>query len=154
MSTLKRIKTELDEFNKSPPEGCYAGPVDDNDIYNWQATIMGPPGSPYENDIFFLNVRFPSDYPFKPPKCTFTTSIYHPNIDRNGWITLDILWDQWSPALSISKVLSTIRALLKNPNPDYPLVPEIALLFNNDRAQFEAIAKQWTKKYAIWIILF
>ena len=149
MSSLKRIKRELDEFNKDPPEGCFAGPVDKNDMFRWQATIMGPPGSPYENGIFFLNVRFPSDYPFKPPKCIFTTRIYHPNIDRDGLITLDILWDQWSPALSISKVLYTIRSLLKNPNPDDPLVCEIALLFKNDRAKFDEIAKEWTKKYAI-----
>lgn len=59
--------------------------------------------SPYSGGVFFLAIHFPTDYPFKPPKVTFTTRIYHPNINSNGSICLDILRDQWSPALTISK---------------------------------------------------
>lgn len=69
-----------------------------------QATIMGPPDSPYQGGVFFLTIHFPTDYPFKPPKVAFTTRIYHPNINSNGSICLDILRSQWSPALTISKV--------------------------------------------------
>lgn len=64
---------------------------------------MGPADSPYTGGVFFLNIQFPTDYPFKPPKVSFTTRIYHPNINSNGSICLDILRDQWSPALTISK---------------------------------------------------
>ena len=59
--------------------------------------------SPYAGGVFFLSIAFPTDYPFKPPKVSFTTKIYHPNINANGSICLDILRDQWSPALTISK---------------------------------------------------
>jgi len=71
--------------------------------FHWQATIMGPGDSPYSGGVFFLAIHFPTDYPFKPPKVNFTTRIYHPNINSNGSICLDILRDQWSPALTISK---------------------------------------------------
>lgn len=64
---------------------------------------MGPPDSPYQGGVFFLTIHFPTDYPFKPPKVAFTTRIYHPNINSNGSICLDILRSQWSPALTISK---------------------------------------------------
>jgi ubiquitin-conjugating enzyme E2 D/E len=62
--------------------------------------------SPYAGGVFFLSIMFPTDYPFKPPKVSFTTKIYHPNINANGSICLDILRDQWSPALTISKGMS------------------------------------------------
>lgn len=63
--------------------------------------------SPYSGGVFFLAIHFPTDYPFKPPKVNFTTRIYHPNINSNGSICLDILRDQWSPALTISKGTQT-----------------------------------------------
>lgn len=89
-------------LSRDPPSSCSAGPVGD-DLYHWQASIMGPPDSPYAGGVFFLSIHFPTDYPFKPPKVAFTTKIYHPNINGNGNICLDILKDQWSPALTISR---------------------------------------------------
>ena len=146
--TLKRIQKELIDFNKDPPTNCSGGPVNVKDMFHWQVTIMGPGDSPYQGGVFFLNIHFPTDYPFKPPKCTFTTRIYHPNINSNGTFSLDILKDQWSPALTISKVLLSISSLLTDPNPDDPLVPEIANIYKSNRAKYEATAKEWTKKYA------
>ncbi|KAJ8400965.1 hypothetical protein AAFF_G00389220 [Aldrovandia affinis] len=89
--------------------------------------------SPYQGGVFFLTIHFPTDYPFKPPKVAFTTKIYHPNINSNGSICLDILRSQWSPALTVSKVLLSICSLLCDPNPDDPLVPEIAHTYKADR---------------------
>mmetsp|Transcript_22474 Transcript_22474/g.52843 ORF Transcript_22474/g.52843 Transcript_22474/m.52843 type:complete len:148 (+) Transcript_22474:64-507(+) len=145
---LKRIQRELQELGRDPPANCSAGPVGD-DLFHWQATIMGPEESPYTGGVFFLDIHFPADYPFKPPKVSFTTRIYHCNINSNGGICLDILKDQWSPALTISKVLLSICSLLTDPNPDDPLVPEIAQLLKNNTTQHNATAREWTAKYAM-----
>ena len=147
-SAVKRINKELQDLGKDPPAGCSAGPVDESDLYTWQASIVGPDDSPYSGGVFFLNIHFPTDYPFKPPKVTFSSKIYHPNINSNGSICLDILKDQWSPALTISKVLLSISSLLTDPNPDDPLVPEIAKLYKEDKAAYEDKAREWTRKYA------
>jgi len=146
---LKRIQKELQDLQRDPPANCSAGPTDESDLYNWTASIMGPEDSPFQGGIFFLNVQFPTDYPFKPPKLSFTTRIYHPNINSNGSICLDILKDQWSPALTISKVLLSISSLLTDANPNDPLVPEIAHIFKNDRPRYENTAREWTRRYAV-----
>ena len=145
---LKRIQKELIDLGRDPPVNCSAGPTNEQDQFHWQATIMGPDDSPYTGGVFFLNIHFPPDYPFKPPKVTFTTKIYHANINSNGSICLDILKDQWSPALTISKVLLSISSLLTDPNPDDPLVPEIANLYKTNRAQHDQTAREWTQRYA------
>ncbi|RLW01064.1 hypothetical protein DV515_00008314 [Chloebia gouldiae] len=124
-----------------------AGPKGDN-IYEWRSTILGPPGSVYEGGVFFLDITFSSDYPFKPPKVTFRTRIYHCNINSQGVICLDILKDNWSPALTISKVLLSICSLLTDCNPADPLVGSIATQYLTNRAEHDRIARQWTKRYA------
>ncbi|GMM33245.1 E2 ubiquitin-conjugating protein [Saccharomycopsis crataegensis] len=148
MSSLRRINKEIKDLGRDPPASCSAGPSGD-DLYLWEASIMGPPDSPYAGGVFFLTIQFPTDYPFKPPKISFTTKIYHPNINSNGNICLDILKEEWSPALTVSKLLLSICSLLTDPNPDDPLVPEIANVYKTDRQKYETTAKEWTKKYAI-----
>ncbi|KAJ6859553.1 ubiquitin-conjugating enzyme E2-17 kDa isoform X2 [Populus alba x Populus x berolinensis] len=98
----KRILKELKDLQKDPPTSCSAGPVAE-DMFHWQATIMGPADSPYAGGVFLVSIHFPPDYPFKPPKVAFRTKVFHPNINSNGSICLDILKEQWSPALTISK---------------------------------------------------
>ena len=145
---LKRITKELTEFNKEPPEGFSAGPIDDSDMFKWEASITGPEESPYEGGTFQLSIEFPKDFPYKPPKVEFTTKVYHPNVKSTGTICLDILKDAWSPDISVSKILLAIQNLLINPNIDHPLEPEIANLYKSDKAAYDNNAKEWTEKYA------
>jgi ubiquitin-conjugating enzyme E2 D/E len=143
----RRIKREYEEFMKDAPENCSAGPKGDN-LYIWDALLLGPSDSPYAGGMFKLSINFPLDYPFKPPKVVFLTKIYHPNIHSNGSICLDILKDMWSPALTISKTLLSISSLLTDPNPRDPLVAEAANLYLHNRPEYERLAKEWTSIYA------
>ena len=145
--SVRRITREQQDIKKDAPDNCSAGPRGDN-LYIWDAVIVGPTKSPYEGGIFNLEIHIGMDYPFKPPKVVFTTRIYHPNIHSSGNICLDILKDAWSPALTISKVLLSICSLLTDPNPKDPLVPEAANLYMMDRPAFDAKAREWTNAYA------
>jgi len=144
---MKRLKAEIQDLEENPVSNCSAGPLEDN-ITHWKATIFGPENTPYENGIFKLDIQFQPDHPFRPPKISFITSIYHCNISKSGSICLDILKDQWSPALTISKVLLSLCSLLSEPNPDDPLEPEIAKLLKNNKKEHDSLAKEYTLQYA------
>lgn len=142
-----RINKELRIIQDEANENISAGPNSDN-LFEWDAMIIGPTKTPYEGGMFRLKIYFPVDYPFKSPKVLFTTKIYHPNINSGGIICLDILKTQWSPALTISKVLLSICSLLNDPNPNDPLEMDIAKQYISDKAKYEDVAKQWTLQYA------
>ncbi|GBE84224.1 ubiquitin conjugating enzyme [Sparassis latifolia] len=108
---LKRIQKELIDIRRDPPPSCSAGPAGDN-LFHWKATLIGPSETPYEGGVFFLSITFPSSYPLKPPKVTFDTPVVHPNVFEGGSICLDILKEQWTPALTITNVLLSISSLL------------------------------------------
>ena len=132
---IKRINKELEEIKKEPPSNCSAGPTQ-QDIFKWEATIIGPAESPYAGGVFKLTINFPEKYPFKPPKVKFLTRIFHPNINSHGSNCLDILNVNWSPALTITKLLLSISSLLTDPNPDDPLVKSIADMYLNNRDEY------------------
>jgi ubiquitin-conjugating enzyme E2 D len=148
MASSKRIARELADLRKDPPLNCSAGPVNDTDLFNWEGVMFGPADSPFAGGIFNVTIQFPVDYPFKPPRVMFSTKIYHPNINKEGFICLDILKQNWSPALTISKVLLSILSMLTDPNPSDPLMPDIANQYVKDRAEYERVARDWTQLYA------
>ena len=148
MSAPRRITRELADLRADPPANCSAGPISEADLFKWEGIMFGPADSPYAGGVFKVQIEFPSDYPFNPPRVTFTTRIYHPNINPNGFICLDILKKNWSPALTISKVLLSILSLLTDPNPKDPLMPDIANQYVNDRVAYEITAREWTQLYA------
>src|SRR5690606_8980566 len=108
-----------------------------------------PSETPYDRAVFRLKISFPKHYPFSPPKITFITPIFHCNIDDRGNICLDILKDNWSPALTVEKVLFSISSLLANPNPDDPLVRDIAKLLKENKLEHDRRARQHTLTFAL-----
>uniref|UniRef100_A0A0B7B4W8 UBC core domain-containing protein n=3 Tax=Arion vulgaris TaxID=1028688 RepID=A0A0B7B4W8_9EUPU len=147
MAALRRIRKELQAITREPPSCGTAESVGD-DMFQWKGTLIGPADSPYQGGTFYLNITFPLDYPVKPPKIAFSTKIYHPNINSDGKISLNMLTGNWAPGLTMTTVLRGIYSLLEDPNPDDPLVPEIARTFKTNRIEYNRLAKEWTAKYA------
>ena len=144
----KRILKELNDFVTDPPLGCSGGLVNTDDIYIWEATIIGPIDSPYSGGIFKLKIMITDKYPFKPPRIKFVTPIIHPNINATGSICLDVLNKSWSPVLTISKILLSIMSLLTDPNPNDPLDKSAADLYINDRENYNKITRNHTLTHA------
>jgi ubiquitin-conjugating enzyme E2 D len=144
----KRIVNDLEELGKDPSYCFSAGPASLDNILLWNATIFGPEGTPYEGGSFEFEIAFPHDYPYSPPKVRVKTKIFHCNI-KDTYICLDILGKQWSPALTISKVLLSITSLLMDPNPADPLDTKISKMYTENRKEYLRIAREWTQKYAM-----
>jgi len=146
----KRIQKELQNILLSPPVGVSACPKSPDNLMEWIATIDGPENTPYHGGKFYLNIKFGEKYPFIAPKVTFKTKIYHCNVNSaNGEICLDVLKDNYSAALTIEKILLSLCALLQEPNPDDPLVAEIADVWKVDKEAHDRTAEEWTRRYAM-----
>ncbi len=148
MSGSQRLNKEYKDILQNPPVGVTAG-LKNNNIYEWIATLVGPTGTPYDGGLFTLKIVFPKNYPFTSPKINFETPIYHCNISSDGSICLDILKDNWSPALTVDKVLLSISSLLNEPNPNDPLVPTIANLYKSDKLKHDKLAREHTLQNAM-----
>ncbi|CAH4030564.1 uncharacterized protein LOC123712740 [Pieris brassicae] len=147
-----RLRSELKMLRNDPPEGIAATPLDMK-CCHWQASVTGPAGSPYEGGVFFLYVQVPYSYPMSPPVVRFLTRILHPNVSRHGDVGIDSVHHNWSLALTISKVLISIQSLLTDPYTNVCMEPELGEMYVQDRPKFEALARQWTWKYAMLDVL-
>ena len=145
---LLKDSTELNTLDKKLGIVCSCNNNNKNNNNIWNAIIHGPQNTPYQNGIFKLEIKFPNNYPFVPPKIKFVTQIYHPNINSNGIICLDVLDDNWTPTLYITDLLKIIRSLLINPNPKDPLMPDIAKQYLLNNEIFIKTAVDYTKQFA------
>ncbi|CAM0944487.1 unnamed protein product [Alopecurus aequalis] len=146
--SLRRIDKELSQLWIDPPAFCRPGGSPVTDPYHFEVVIDGPAGSPYAGGTFPVDVVLSKNHPFKPPKLTFKTKVYHPNIDTEGKIFLDIFKSNWTPALTISKVLLGVVSVLYDPLLDLPVRPGVARQYMHQRALFEETARGWAQRYA------
>ncbi|XP_076749557.1 ubiquitin-conjugating enzyme E2 T [Xylocopa sonorina] len=144
-----RLKRELERLNQNPTEGICCYPKSDN-LEKFVATIVGPSNSPYSGYIFELSIDISEQYPFEPPRITFCTPIYHPNIDSKGRICMDLLnmppKGSWKPTIGLKNLLDAVQCLLGNPNPDDPLMPDIAEEYKFNRLEFERKVKLFMER--------
>lgn len=147
----RRVLKEIEQITIEPTEGIIVTIPNPDNCFKWHVLLDGPSDTPYEGGKFELNITIPPEYPHKPPGVNFATRIYHTNVSpQSGYICLDILKHQWSPALSIQKVILSVSSLMSEPNPDDPLHGEAARLYKTNRSEYNTIAKEWTKKHAMW----
>jgi ubiquitin-protein ligase/Mg-chelatase subunit ChlD len=138
-AATKRILKEFADIQQRPDDRIQVY-IAEGDVLSWKTVLKGRDEGPYKGTYYMLTFQFPQDYPFSPPKVRFVTPIYHCNVNKDGALCLDILKDQWSPALTTQKVLLSIDSLLGCPNADDPLDAFKAQLYRTDRAKYMAEA--------------
>ncbi|CAG9131249.1 unnamed protein product [Plutella xylostella] len=147
-----RITREMKNFEKRSPYGITCIPLEGDNYEVLHVSMLGPRGSAYEKGMFRLIITIPDRYPFEPPLVKFKTPVYHPNIDKEGRICMDMLKmppkGAWVPTITLETLLVSLQTLLGNPNPDDPLMMDIANEYKNDKEMFMKNARDYTEKYA------
>ena len=109
-SALRRLIAEYKQILKNAPDGIMAGPIKEENYFEWEAAITGPEGTLFEDGVFLAKLIFPQvcrvfqghplqnfltilfqDYPLNPPTMRFTSKIFHPNIYPDGKVCISIL---------------------------------------------------------------
>ncbi|OPJ74855.1 ubiquitin-conjugating enzyme E2 L3 isoform A [Patagioenas fasciata monilis] len=141
------LPCELEEIRKCGMKNFRNIQVDEANLLTWQGLIV-PDNPPYDKGAFRIEINFPAEYPFKPPKITFKTKIYHPNIDEKGQVCLPVISaENWKPATKTDQVIQSLIALVNDPQPEHPLRADLAEEYSKDRKKFCKNAEEFTKKY-------
>ncbi|MCJ1249376.1 hypothetical protein MMC30_006599 [Trapelia coarctata] len=153
-NTLRRLaadhaslhKSELPPYYLFPP-GTASMP---DDLTQLAILLTGPQGTPYADGVWKLHLKIPLDYPKSPPKASFRTKIWHPNVEEStGSVCVDTLKRDWSPKLTLRDILITISCLLIHPNPDSALNSAAGQLLQEDFESFARQAKLMTSIHAV-----
>ncbi|XP_053144919.1 ubiquitin/ISG15-conjugating enzyme E2 L6 [Hemicordylus capensis] len=144
----RRVGKELDEIKRSGFRCFQNIEVDETNVLLWKGLLV-PDDPPYNKGAFRIEISFPCEYPFKPPKITFKTRIYHPNIDEKGQVCLPIISPEyWKPATRTDQVIQALIMLVNKPEPAHPLRADLAEEFTKDYKRFLSNAEEHTRKFS------
>lgn len=154
-NSLIQIKNEFQNIKANPPFGFGLDVgLPEGDYYHWISTMMGPQDTPYRGGIFWIDIRFPKDYPEHAPEVKFLTPIYHINVKHTntgseplGHICMNTL-GQWNKTYSISRVLQEVYALMYLGNEQSPYGLDRQKEFTHNKALYDEKATYFTKMYA------
>ncbi|KAF2738579.1 ubiquitin conjugating enzyme [Polyplosphaeria fusca] len=145
----RRIAKEIADIQNDSLSKIIVEPANGDDLTHLRGQFQGPPDTPYEGGTYFVDIKIPSEYPFRPPQMKFETKIWHPNVSsQTGAICLDTLSSQWSPVLTIKSALISLQSLLSTPEPKDPQDAEVAGMLLRNPPEFEHVARDWAVKYA------
>ncbi|PVD20260.1 hypothetical protein C0Q70_20757 [Pomacea canaliculata] len=139
---VKALQLELKKIQAEPVEGFQVKLINDDNIFEWEVAIFGPPGTLYEGGYFKAHMKFPADYPYSPPSVRFITKMWHPNVYENGEVCISILHppvddpqsgelpsERWNPTQTVRTILLSIISLLNEPNTFSPANVDASVMF-------------------------
>lgn len=146
-AAIRMIMKQVQEVQSAPIEGVTLKPVES--ISEIDAELKGPEDTPFAGGSFTVSLCFCDQYPQAPPKGLFRTKIFHPNVSEKGEICVNALKKDWDPSMGLRHLLTVIRCLLIEPNPESALNEEAGRLLLEDYQEYFKRAKMMTNVYAM-----
>jgi ubiquitin-conjugating enzyme E2 G1 len=154
------LRRQFIELSRNPPDGVSVGLGEDENIFNWDLLIVGPPETLYEGGFFNAKLQFPADFPNNPPVMTFRTPIWHPNVYEDGTVCISILHppgvdqynqmessaERWRPILGVESIVISVISMLSDPNDESPANIDAAVMWRNDRAGFKRRVREFVRR--------
>ncbi|KAH6939358.1 hypothetical protein HPB50_017577 [Hyalomma asiaticum] len=141
-SALRALGLEFKSLQEEPVEGFRVKLVNDDNLFEWEVAIFGPPDTLYEGGYFKAHMKFPPDYPYSPPTVRFLTKVWHPNVYENGDLCISILHppiddpqsgelpcERWNPTQNVRTILLSVISLLNEPNTFSPANVDASVMY-------------------------
>lgn len=139
MAVEIRLQQEFDQLEL--PQSCVVDFPNSDDLMHFNIRITPDIGF-WKGCTYHFSFDIPLEYPYTTPKVKCQTKIYHPNIDLEGNICLNILRDDWTPVQTIAAVIFGLLLLLDDPNANDPLNHQAAALLRKDRGEFAQVVRR------------
>jgi ubiquitin-protein ligase len=137
-----RVQKDLDELEKKWSDNLKTENVD---LLNHFTLTLSPDEGIWKGHPHVFDISIPDDYPIKAPKVLCKTKVYHPNINPEGKICLNILREDWKPVLNLNAIFTGLHFLFLEPNPSDPLDTDAAAVYEKDFEKFKRIANNYVR---------
>merc|ERR1719471_2351184 len=141
-SAVRALALEMKSLQEDPLEGIRSRLVNEENMFEWEVALFGPPETLYEGGYFKAQMKFPADYPYSPPTIRFLTKVWHPNVYENGDLCVSILHppvddpqsgelpcERWNPTQNVRTILLSVVSLLNEPNTYSPANVDASVMY-------------------------
>ena len=142
---FQREQQELEDISNAVPQAKLIRDKNKENIMDFKIEFTPDENSYWYTGKYEFIFHVPDDYPYSSPKVHCSTKIYHPNIDYDGNVCLNILKEDWKPTLTVSNWIAGVNTMFYEPNPEDPLNPEVAKILRENESQFKENVKKTLK---------
>lgn len=145
-SAVRALALEYKSLQEEPVEGFRVKLLNEDNLFEWEVAIFGPPDTLYQGGYFKAHMKFPHDYPYSPPSIRFLTKVWHPNVYENGDLCISILHppvddpqsgelpcERWNPTQNVRTILLSVISLLNEPNTYSPANVDASVMYRRWR---------------------